>query len=272
MINTIKLAKIFTHLVGLAVIVLSCQTKSNHKLPIIHIRYYSDNLSLADYKKINFKIENQKKTKASEYNPKVKYRGNSSFKYTKKSYSLKFKNPRPLFHLPASKFWKLNAEYIDKTLMRNKLSYTLFRSFTPENFAPRLNYVVLYENQYYQGIYSVTEAVDEYRLELNLSDADAVLFKEPPFHNPPSEHNERAKKFAEYSQRSKRYITFSPKARKKLIAESYYNQRYPRAIKKKKSFMMLLIFYSIRATPFFKNKYSKIISVLKMSWIGTYYF
>jgi len=199
----------------------------DHQLPVIKIRYYSDHLGLGDYSDSEMKMYDEKGNFMFETSHKIKYRGNSSFQYSKKSFTLKFDDERPFFFMDKSSYWKLNAEYIDKTFMRNKLSYDLFRQFTEGNFAPMVDYVVLYENEKYQGLYSISEGVDEFRLRLSTDNGGAVLFKEPPLHFPPSEHSKRFKDFQRYSKENERYANYSQKAKKKLIKRSYFNQRFP---------------------------------------------
>lgn len=205
----------------------SCSEKQQHSLPVIEIDYYADHLGLGDYNDCEMKFSNENGKVIYDLTPRLKYRGNSSFQYVKKSFTLKLDTPQSFNGMDKSIYWKLNADYIDKTFMRNKISYDLFRSFSKGNYAPKVDYVVLYENENYKGVYSIVEGVDEFRLGLNLTDPEAVLFKEPPLHFPPNEHASRYERFAHYSEVDERYAYYSQKAKKKLIKRSYYNQRYP---------------------------------------------
>tara|TARA_B110000908_G_scaffold43657_1_gene53131 strand:+ start:2094 stop:3470 length:1377 start_codon:yes stop_codon:yes gene_type:complete len=205
----------------------SCKEKKKHSLSVIKIDYYADHLGLGDYNDCEMKFFDENGKVIFDLTPQLKYRGNSSFQYAKKSFTLKLDEPKSFAGMDKNIYWKLNADYIDKTFMRNKISYELFRSFSEGNYAPKVDYVVLYENENYKGIYSIVEGVDEYRLGLDLKDPKAVLFKEPPLHFPPNEHAKRYKNFAHYSEVDVRYANYSQKAKKKLIKRSYYNQRYP---------------------------------------------
>ena len=109
-----------------------------------------------------------------------------------------------------------------------KLVMNCFDRSQKENYAPKVDYVVLYENENYKGIYSIVEGVDEFRLGLDLKDPKAVLFKEPPLHFPPSEHASNATRISRTTVRSMCAMRmYSQKAKKKLIKRAYYNQRYP---------------------------------------------
>ncbi|MDB4089429.1 CotH kinase family protein, partial [Flavobacteriales bacterium] len=56
---------------------------------------------------------------------KIKQRGGSSIGYAKKSYTVKFDDSLSLLGLPANKTWIFNASYLEKSLIRNNLSYDL---------------------------------------------------------------------------------------------------------------------------------------------------
>jgi spore coat protein CotH len=66
--------------------------------------------------------------------------------------------------------WILNAAYIDRSLMRHKLAYDLFRSLsTPRNprYAVASRFVEVTLNQRYHGVYLLMERVDRALLELH---------------------------------------------------------------------------------------------------------
>ncbi len=86
------------------------------------------------------------------------YRGAHIRKMTKKSYQFIF--PKVTSGI---KELHLNAEYIDKSLMRNKLSLDFFSSIGV--LSPRSNHVLLTINGEFQGIYLQLESVDRYLLK-----------------------------------------------------------------------------------------------------------
>lgn len=230
--NTIQapvvlLLSVFSVLMPLFVLIGCKENKVPTDLPEIYIRYYADKLNLGDYDKCQITCFEPSGEMAFDHFSKIKYRGNTSFNYDKKSFTIKFRKENSVVGLPENRRWKLNAEYIDKTFIRNNLSYELFRSFSKGNFAPQVKYGILYENNQYQGIYAITESVDEWTLHLNLNDPGAVLFKGPPISNLPEDHDSLFRNFQQYSAISIRYDDFSYKARQKLIKRCYFNQRYP---------------------------------------------
>lgn len=207
----------------------SNSTRKNEpeNLPEIHISGDLNDLNLGDYSKAEITCYSEKGATELKKKIKIRYRGNRSFDYPKKNYSFKLKKGRELFGLNKSKRWKLNAEFVDKTMLRNKISYTLFREFSDSNVAAKIVYVNLYVNKKYKGIYALTESIDQNMLQLGTKTSGAVLFKEPPIFYPSSEHKKRFEDFQNYSLTSVRYNAFSKKARKKLAQNSYFNQRSP---------------------------------------------
>ena len=109
------------------------------------------------------------------------YRGGISAGYPKHSLALKLDERYPLCGLPADKDWILNANYIDKTFMRHKLCYDLFRLMDEEvNRAPLCAYATLTVDGHGQGLYVVMQKMDASTLGIDKGDSTSVIFKEPP--------------------------------------------------------------------------------------------
>ena len=72
----------------------------------------------------------------------------------------------PLFHMPSENDWILLANFNDKTFMRNSLAFELFRQMG--HYAPRTQFCEVIVNDYYQGIYVLTEKikVDKSRIDI----------------------------------------------------------------------------------------------------------
>lgn len=95
--------------------------------------------------------------------------GASSRGYPKKSYTFTLEQPAPLLDLRTNTHWILNAAYIDRSLMRHKLSYDLFRSWSAKNaqrFAVASRFVEVHLNGKYRGAYLLMERVDRQLLGL----------------------------------------------------------------------------------------------------------
>ena len=101
-------------------------------------------------------------------------------RYQKHSYTIDLKGKFPLGNLPRDDDWILNANYIDKTFMRHKLSYDLFRAMGDHNIAPLCTYVKLILNDRYSGLYVLMEKMDASTLNIDKTDSLAMIFKDPP--------------------------------------------------------------------------------------------
>jgi len=113
-----------------------------------------------------------------------KLRGGSSSKYFKHSFSLELDDKFKLAGLPKDDDWILNANYIDKTFMRHKISYDLFREMGKHNIASKCAYVNLSLNDNYEGLYVLMEEINGGMVELDKGDSAAVIFKDPPIFYP----------------------------------------------------------------------------------------
>lgn len=93
----------------------------------------------------------------------IEKRGSSSQMFPKKSYAVETRDVNgddldvSLLNMPAESDWILNANYTDKTFLRNLLSYHLFSSMG--HYATRAKPVEVILNGSYKGIYILTEKI-----------------------------------------------------------------------------------------------------------------
>ena len=114
----------------------------------------------------------------------LRYHGATSLGLPKKSFRLSLTNAVSLPGMSKKSGWVLNAAYIDRSLMRHKLSYDIFRSFS-EPGAPRYaagsRFVEVYLNQRYHGVYLLMERVDRQLLGLRAFNSNdfshSVIYK-----------------------------------------------------------------------------------------------
>lgn len=89
----------------------------------------------------------------------IRGRGNTSWTdMPKKSYKIEFTNKHEILGMPKDKDWALIANYADKTLIKNYLSYKL-SSWLGANYTPKCTFVELYLNKEYLGVYNFTETL-----------------------------------------------------------------------------------------------------------------
>ena len=114
----------------------------------------------------------------------LEYRGETSQSHPKKSFSFCFLNSlftndkisKSIFQLPENSDWWLDAMYIDKSRLRNKTSFDIWRQIEgSRNYGINSSFVELYINSEHQGLYCINELINAESLNL-LSD-DAVLYK-----------------------------------------------------------------------------------------------
>ena len=106
----------------------------------------------------------------------VRIHGATSQGYPKKSYALTLEMPLPWLGMRVSPHWVLNAAFVDRSLMRHKLSYDLFRSLSvaeAKRHAVQSRFVEVHLNGEYNGAYLLMERVDRALLELRSYDSNA---------------------------------------------------------------------------------------------------
>ena len=96
----------------------------------------------------------------------IRGRGNSTWRAPKKPYYLKLDKKNDLFGTGKSKKYVLLANYYDRTLLRNDVTFEAARRTSLE-WTPMGIFVKLYLNDAYQGIYWLGEKVEveDYRLQ-----------------------------------------------------------------------------------------------------------
>lgn len=114
------------------------------------------------------------------YEGKIERRGGFSIGFPKHSYKLDLSGDHAIANLPEDDDWILNANYIDKTFIRHRLSYELFSDMDNNNEAPLCAYANVELNFEYNGFYLLTERLDKSSLGINGASNQAVIFKEPP--------------------------------------------------------------------------------------------
>jgi len=155
------------------------------------------------------KIIYQIDSKIDTLTARIRMRGGFSKKYYKHSFRLELDSTLSLNTLPADDDWILNANYIDKTFMRHKLSYDLFRQMSNDNIAVKSSYLNLSVNNNYEGLYILMEKINAKLLNLDKKDSMAMIFKEPSI--------------------------FRTKPYKNYDSINIYNQKYPKFKSKDKT-------------------------------------
>ena len=178
--------KLFSFLLGIygLIVVLNAQTSTtlDTDLPLVMINtrggvIVNDPKITADLSIVYNGLGKRNKSTdvANEFNGKagIELRGQSSQGQPLRSYDIELRDaaglevPTPLLGMPPESDWVLYAPYMDKTMMRNYLAYTLTREMG--RWASRVRYVELILNNEYQGIYLLAEKIKRDSSRVNIS-------------------------------------------------------------------------------------------------------
>ena len=107
----------------------------------------------------------------------IKGRGNSSFVMAKYGFKLKFAQKQALFGMPADKEWDLVANQRDKSMLRNFITYKL-AEILEDSYAPRSQFVEIYLNREYLGVYQLAEHQKVSESRVNIAKNDSSYFFE----------------------------------------------------------------------------------------------
>ena len=100
-------------------------------------------------------------TEIENYEAGIRGRGNSTWMFPKKPYRIKFNEKVSVFGEEKNKSWVLLALYNDFSAVKDKLAFSIADAIGTDVFVPSYNYVELYLNGKYNGLYLMTDQVDE---------------------------------------------------------------------------------------------------------------
>ena len=145
----------------------------------------------------------------------IRLRGNDTrLYYPKKPYRIKFDKKISIYGEQKNKSWVLLALYNDYSLIKDYMAFSMADKVMEEDFVPSHNFVDLYLNGEYQGVYLLTDQVNEKSGRLDVECDFTENSTEVPFfveldHRAPEEGEEGKDWFA--------------------IGDKYYAIKYPSA-------------------------------------------
>ena len=99
----------------------------------------------------------------------IRLRGNSTLTFDKKSYRMKFNEEQNLLGQGGgAKSWVLLANHCDPSLLRNYLALNLGSELEGIEWSPSANFIELYLNDEYQGVYLLCEQVQVHEARVNV--------------------------------------------------------------------------------------------------------
>lgn len=167
-------------------------------LPIVQL-YMEDGKWSKNFSKGKIKVtENNVTTTGELLDADVRYRGATALGYSKKSFAIKLKDEnrknidRSYFGLRNDNYWILDAMASDLSRMRNRVCTDLWNDFSTNPYfkdkeknminGTRGQFVEVFWNNQYWGLYCMTERVDRKQLKLKkyneeLQKINGVLYK-----------------------------------------------------------------------------------------------
>lgn len=103
---------------------------------------------------------------------RISGRGNSTWAYPKKSYGIRLKNREDLFGMGSADNWILLSNVEDRSYIRNKITYDMGVAAGMEG-SPESQYVDLYINHRYHGMYQLCEKVEIDPQRVAIADLEA---------------------------------------------------------------------------------------------------
>ncbi|MGN0171415.1 MAG: CotH kinase family protein [Acutalibacteraceae bacterium] len=104
----------------------------------------------------------------------IKLRGNSTSAYDKKPYRLKLDSKINPFGLGKAKSWTLIANFLDESLMRNRVCYSFGTRMNEwsgvDIFVPRMCPVEVYLNGEYRGLYDLGDHMQANEIRVNVAE------------------------------------------------------------------------------------------------------
>lgn len=114
-------------------------------------------------------------TDLSDTEMEIRGRGNSTwFLHPKKPFQMKLAEKAEFLGMPNDKKWLFLAEYSDKTLLRNKITFEMGYLSRLE-WTPQGRFAEVYINDQYNGTYNVTQKVEESDNRVALGDSGYLL-------------------------------------------------------------------------------------------------
>lgn len=106
----------------------------------------------------------------------IKGRGNTSWNQPKKPYSIKLNSKASLLDIPKTKKYAIVPSYFDDSLIRNYMTYKAALMLTGIDYVPKCEFVEVYLNGQYNGIYILVErvAIESNKIDIDEANADEL--------------------------------------------------------------------------------------------------
>lgn len=109
-------------------------------------------------------------------NVEIKGRGNYTWRQPKKPYQIKLSEKASIFGFNPAKKWLLLANYTDPTYLRNDTAFYLEKLFD-EPFALNGNFIDVYFDDHYHGLYYLTEKIEISKSRIDLQEPTSIIIE-----------------------------------------------------------------------------------------------
>ncbi len=109
----------------------------------------------------------------------IRGRGNSTWSLPKKPYNIKLDKKAQVLGMKKHKRWCLLANYLDRTLIRNAVSFEIARKMTGLAWTPSGDFVDLVLNGEFQGSYYICEHIKIDENRVNIAEIETTDTTEP---------------------------------------------------------------------------------------------
>ena len=117
----------------------------------------------------------------------IKGRGNGTWAQEKKPFQIKFENKVDMFGMGEARKWYLLANNADPTHIRNEIAFNLEKMLGMK-YAFSGEFVELYFNEEYEGLYYLTNAIEISKNSINLNDSMGILIELDNIYGPLEEN------------------------------------------------------------------------------------
>lgn len=162
----------------------------------------------------------------------VRGRGNSSFRMPKYGLKLEFEDKVSLMGMPKNRDWALVANYGDKTHLRNYMM-TRLSEWLGATYTPKMQFVELYLNRNYMGLYLLAETVKVSKSRVNIEENDTTFLVEkedskkydPPYVKTDSDYYYHIKSPKNPSEETQKLLLDHLNAFEKFLAHRYLHRK-----------------------------------------------
>ena len=106
----------------------------------------------------------------------IKGRGNYSWSSPKKPYTIKLAKETSLLGMKSAQTWTILSEYVDKTLIRDYLTFTLAADVGLEG-SPDCRFVDMFFNGKYNGTYLLSDSIQIHENRVNIDPSTEAIFE-----------------------------------------------------------------------------------------------